>query len=119
MFYFNSHIPPLQFPLTGWNFTRIPRGCHFIGACWCYPSLGARLHQENDPLHEKKTKNMVSVLEMGPFLSHQYNYADLRWEILSTLPCIPAVHCRSRGDKMLSLTSECQGTYISRLLPLK
>lgn len=45
MFYFNSHISPLQFPLTGWNFTSIPRGCHFVSVCWFYPSSG------NSPLH--------------------------------------------------------------------
>lgn len=52
MFYFNSHISPLRFPLTGWDFTRIPRGCHFIGACRCYPSSG------NSPLHTSY-KNML------------------------------------------------------------
>lgn len=64
MFYFNSHISPLQFPLTGWDFTRVPRGCHFVCACWCYPS------SENSPLHtphrnmlhpmvKRKKKSMV------------------------------------------------------------
>lgn len=52
MFYFNSHISPLQFPLTGWNFTRVPRGCHFVCACCCYPSSG------NSPLHTPN-RNML------------------------------------------------------------
>lgn len=92
MFYSNSHIAPLEFPQTGWDFTRIPLGCH---------SVHSRVS-----LHRGAPHNMNHV-KTQPHPTAKKHCLSLQWYMYTSNSSVGTACLTTGGEKWAE--SHCPG----------